>query len=116
MNDVKYGIIGAGMAWQFHRAGCKNNPKIKFVSVYDIDEKKAKRTAKSFKMEVYSNLDAFFKSEIDAVLIMVPQRHPSIWHMKRGLRYTYGWMKHVPGTREPVLRPGNSPNRESPIP
>ncbi len=72
MKVVKYGVIGTGVAWQFHRAGCKNNSKIKFVSVYDIDEKKASRTAKSFKMEAYSNLNSFLNSDIDAVLIMVP--------------------------------------------
>jgi len=73
MNVVKYGIIGTGGAWQFHRAGCKENPKVKFVSVFDINEKKARRTAKNFKMEAFSSdLDAFFKSDIDAVIIMVP--------------------------------------------
>jgi len=74
MNIVKYGIIGTGAAWEFHRAGCKSNPKIKFTSVYDIDEKRAKRKARPLKMEPFfgDNLDAFFKSNIDAVIIMVP--------------------------------------------
>lgn len=69
---IRYGIIGAGSAWTFHRAGCRKNPKVKFVSAYDINEKKAKRTAKTFNMTAYSNLDEFFKSEMDAVIIMVP--------------------------------------------
>jgi myo-inositol 2-dehydrogenase/D-chiro-inositol 1-dehydrogenase len=72
MNFVKYGIIGCGEAWNFHRIGCKNNPKIKFISVYDVDEKKARRNAKIHNMNAYSNLSDFLDSDIDAALIMVP--------------------------------------------
>ena len=42
MKHVKYGIIGCGGAWAFHSAGCKDNPKIKFNSVFDANEKAAK--------------------------------------------------------------------------
>ena len=72
MDYVKYGVIGCGSAWSFHQAGCNNNPNIKFTAVYDINEKLAKRIAKRFKMQYYSSLDSFLKSDIDAVLIMVP--------------------------------------------
>ncbi|MBY9004173.1 MAG: Gfo/Idh/MocA family oxidoreductase [Candidatus Lokiarchaeota archaeon] len=72
MKFVKYGIIGCGGAWAFHSAGCKNNPKIKFNSVYDINEKAAKRTARIHKMQYYSDIEGFLKSDIDAVIIMVP--------------------------------------------
>ncbi len=72
MDFVKFGIIGTGAVWRFHKLGSKNNPKIKFVSAYDIDEKKLNRVAKYSKLETYLNLDNFFKSDIDAVLIMVP--------------------------------------------
>jgi UDP-N-acetylglucosamine 3-dehydrogenase len=72
MNYVKYGIIGCGGAWAFHSAGSKHNPKIKFKSVYDINETAAKRAARIFKMQYYSNINAFLKSDIDAVIVMVP--------------------------------------------
>jgi myo-inositol 2-dehydrogenase/D-chiro-inositol 1-dehydrogenase len=72
LNFVKFGIIGCGDAWQFHKMGCKNIPIIKFTSAYDIDEMKLKRVAKYSKLETYSNLDDFLNSDIEAVLIMVP--------------------------------------------
>lgn len=72
MDFVKYGIIGSGSVWRFHRIGCKTNPKIKFTSVYDVNEKLARRSAKVNKMEYYNNVSDFLKSDIDAVLIMVP--------------------------------------------
>ncbi|MFX0074739.1 MAG: Gfo/Idh/MocA family protein [Candidatus Hermodarchaeota archaeon] len=72
MNSVKFGIIGSGIVWRFHKSGWKNNPKIRFTSIYDINEKMAKRIAKTNKMNYFNNPDDFFKSDIDAVLIMVP--------------------------------------------
>jgi predicted dehydrogenase len=74
MSDfVKFGIIGAGSAvWRYHKLGTKNNPQIKFISGYDIDEKKLAKTAKYSKLEPYSNLDTFLKSDIDAVMVLVP--------------------------------------------
>ncbi|MFX1453581.1 MAG: Gfo/Idh/MocA family protein, partial [Promethearchaeota archaeon] len=74
MNDfVKFGIIGAGSAvWRYHKLGTKNNNQIKFVSGYDVDEKKLTKTAKYSKLEPYSNLDAFLKSDIEAVMVLVP--------------------------------------------
>jgi predicted dehydrogenase len=72
MDVIKYGIIGVGSAWGFHSAGTRNNKKIKFTSAYDINEKAVKRTAKQYKMEYYTDLDKFLKTDIDAVLIMVP--------------------------------------------
>ena len=74
MSDyVKFGIIGAGSAvWRYHKLGTKNNPKIKFISGYDVDDKKLAKAAKYSKLEPYSNLDGFFKSDIDAVMVLVP--------------------------------------------
>ncbi|MFW9898470.1 MAG: Gfo/Idh/MocA family protein [Candidatus Thorarchaeota archaeon] len=72
MRVVKYGVIGCGSAWKFHSAGCRNNPKIRFTSVYDLNEKLAKRTAKKYKMAYYTSYDKLLQSDIDAVLIMVP--------------------------------------------
>ena len=72
MKSVKFGIIGSGIVWRFHKSGWKNNPKIRFTSIYDINEKLARRTAKLNKMDYFTNPDDFLKSDIDAVLIMVP--------------------------------------------
>lgn len=72
MKSVKYGIIGCGGAWAFHSAGSKSNPKIEFKSVYDVNETAAKRTARIYKMQYFKDINLFLKSDIDAVLIMVP--------------------------------------------
>ena len=72
MNHVKYGIIGTGSVWKNHFSGSRDNPLIKFVSLYDINERQARKAAKRFKMEPYTDLDAFLESDIDAVLVMVP--------------------------------------------
>jgi UDP-N-acetylglucosamine 3-dehydrogenase len=72
MDYVKFGIIGTGAVWGFHKLGSKKNPKIKFISAYDIDERKLNRVAKYSKLEIYSTLEDFLKSDIEAVLIMVP--------------------------------------------
>jgi len=74
MNDyVKFGLIGAGSSvWRYHKLGTKNNSQIKFVSGYDIDEKKLAKAAKFSKLEPYSDLDTFLKSDIDAVMVLLP--------------------------------------------
>ncbi len=72
MDSVKFGIIGSGTVWRFHQTGWNNNPKIKFTAVYDVNEKIAKRTARINKMNFYHTPESFLKSDIDAVLIMVP--------------------------------------------
>ena len=72
MDVVKFGIIGTGEVWRFHKLGSKNNPKIKFVAAYDVDENKLKNVSKFSKLETYTNLEVFLKSDIDAVLVLVP--------------------------------------------
>ncbi len=72
MDIVKFGIVGCGEAWRFHSLGIKNNPKIKINSTFDINEKKAKSAARKVKATAYSNYEDLLKSDIDAVLIMVP--------------------------------------------
>ncbi len=69
---VKFGIIGAGGAWRFHKLGAKNHPIIKFISAHDINEKTLQKTEKYSKLKTYTNLNEFLKSDIDAVLIMAP--------------------------------------------
>ena len=72
MDYLKYGIVGCGGAWNFHSAGIGSNPKIKIESIFDVDEKKRRRNAKKSKAQAYSSYDELLKSDIDAVLIMVP--------------------------------------------
>jgi predicted dehydrogenase len=72
MDFVKYGIVGCGEAWLFHRSGYNKDSKMKFVSVYDVDEKRAKNAARRFKMNTFPTYEEFLKSDIDAVLVMVP--------------------------------------------
>ncbi|MBY9014731.1 MAG: Gfo/Idh/MocA family oxidoreductase [Candidatus Lokiarchaeota archaeon] len=72
MTYVKFGIIGSGSVWRFHKFGWNNDPKIRFTAVYDVNEKVARRTAKVNNMSFFKDPEDFFKSDIDAVLIMVP--------------------------------------------
>lgn len=72
MDFVKYGIIGSGAAFRYHQRAVRNNPKIKFKSNFDTNELVGRSMAKKYKMEYYNNLNTFLKSEIDAVIIMVP--------------------------------------------
>ncbi len=76
MNSVKYGLVGIGntlnSAWPYHYVGCKDNPKIEFVSVYDINQKKAAKLAKIFKLKTFNSYEDLLESDIEAVLIMVP--------------------------------------------
>jgi len=75
---VKFGIIGAGSVWDFHRSACEDSPYLKFVAVYDKNQKHAEKVARRYKtnkMQAFSDLDQFLKSDIDAVLIMVPHTY-----------------------------------------
>jgi predicted dehydrogenase len=76
MDSVKYGLVGIGKtlnsAWPYHYAGSKNNPKLKFVSVFDINQKKGAKYAKRYKLRWFDSYEALLESDIDAVLIMVP--------------------------------------------
>ncbi len=75
MDRVKFGIIGAGGAWGFHSVGCKGSPVIEFTSVFDVNEKAAKRAAKrpdGTQMAVYTKIEELLQGDLDAVLIMVP--------------------------------------------
>ncbi|MFA5078499.1 MAG: M24 family metallopeptidase [Dehalococcoidia bacterium] len=75
---VKFGVIGAGSVWDFHRSACEDSPYLKFVAVYDKNQKHAEKVARRYranKMQAFSDLDQFLKSDIEAVLIMVPHTY-----------------------------------------
>ena len=78
MEPVKFGVVGAGSAWSFHSAGCLGSTALKFVSVYDVNQAQASRVATSHRvneMKAYGDLQEFLRSEIDAVLVMVPHAY-----------------------------------------
>ncbi len=65
---VKFGVIGVGSVWDFHGPACANSPYLKFVAVYDKNQKRAEKVARRYKankMQAYSDLDEFLKSDID---------------------------------------------------
>jgi len=75
---IKFGIIGAGSVWDFHRSACEDSPYLKFEAVFDKNQKHAEKVARRYranKMQAFGDLDEFLKSDIDAVLIMVPHIH-----------------------------------------
>lgn len=72
MELVKYGLIGSGVVWKYHQFGIRHIPKMKFKSLFDINERKGKKVAKAGNMNYFSDLEKFLKSDIDAVIIMTP--------------------------------------------
>ncbi|MFX0048799.1 MAG: Gfo/Idh/MocA family protein [Candidatus Hermodarchaeota archaeon] len=72
MDFINYGIIGTGVAWKYHQFGIRHIPQMKFKSVFDINERSGRNTAKASNMDYFSDLDKFLSSDIDAVIIMVP--------------------------------------------
>jgi myo-inositol 2-dehydrogenase / D-chiro-inositol 1-dehydrogenase len=74
MNKLKFGVIGAGDASNYHTIGAKNREEalFEYVAVCDINEKAAKRVARRNKSMAYTDLDEFLKSDLDVVLIAVP--------------------------------------------
>ncbi len=74
MGLVKFGIVGCGSAAYFHVPAAKSNQKgnLQFVAAHDINERALSRLSKMHKLTPYSDLDAFLRSDIDAVLLAVP--------------------------------------------
>ena len=78
MNPVKFGVIGAGGAWSFHSNACAGSELIRFTAIYDVNIKQAKKMARRYRvneMTPYANLDDFLKSDIEAVLVLVPHSY-----------------------------------------
>ena len=77
MKEVKFGIVGAGSAFRFHYLGAKSSTLIRFCAVYDSNFDRAKKVGEKFsvpgkELKPYKTLAEMLKSDIDAVLIMVP--------------------------------------------
>jgi len=78
MNHVRCGVIGGGGAWSFHSNACAGSELIKFTAIYDVNIKQARKMARRYRvneMTAYANLDEFLKSDIDAVLVLVPHMY-----------------------------------------
>ncbi|MBN1534799.1 MAG: M24 family metallopeptidase [Spirochaetes bacterium] len=78
MKQVRFGVIGAGGAWSFHSNACAESPLVTFTAVYDINAKHAAKMARRYRggdMKAFGDLGEFLKSDIDAVLIMVPHAY-----------------------------------------
>lgn len=78
MNKVKFGIIGAGGAFHFHSNGDRGSKYIDYTAVYDRDFEKAKKMARRYKdgdMKPFETLAEMLRSDIDAVLVMVPHAY-----------------------------------------
>lgn len=77
MDFVKFGIVGAGSAFRFHYLGLKSSKNVRFTAVYDANFDRAQKVAEKFSvpgkvLQPYQTLEEMLKSDIDAVLIMVP--------------------------------------------
>jgi predicted dehydrogenase len=77
LKEVKFGIVGAGSAFRFHYLGAKSSAAIRFCAVFDSNFDRAKKVAEKFsvsgkELKPYETLEEMLKSDIDAVLIMVP--------------------------------------------
>jgi UDP-N-acetylglucosamine 3-dehydrogenase len=74
MEPVKMGIIGAGDAGTFHALSFKGkqDARIKHVATCDLNEAAAKKLAAKFNGQSFTDIDAFLKQDMDAVLVAVP--------------------------------------------
>lgn len=78
VEPVKFGVVGVGGAWSFHSAACAGSSVLRFVSVYDVNSARASGVASQYRvneMRTYTDLQEFLRSEIDAVLVMVPHAY-----------------------------------------
>jgi len=80
MKYVRFGIVGAGSAFRFHYLGLKSSKTIRFTAVYDVSVDRARMVAEKFsvpgrELTPYATLEEMLKSDIDAVLVMVPHAY-----------------------------------------
>ncbi|MDR3338256.1 MAG: M24 family metallopeptidase [Treponema sp.] len=75
---VKFGVIGGGLAFNFHSNGDRGSDIIAYTAIYDRDFQNAKKMALRYRdgvMIPYETLDEMLVSDIDAVLVMVPHEY-----------------------------------------
>ena len=86
---LRFGIIGAGQAFQFHSNGDRGSRYLTFTAVYDTDYKKARKMAQRYTegtLVPYKTLDEMLAADIDAVLVLVPMPTTTIWSWRRPRR------------------------------
>jgi predicted dehydrogenase len=74
VNFVKFGIIGCGVAAEFHSAGIEGaeNPNIKFTGCFDVNKEILETFSKSKRIPPFNSMEELLDSDIDAALILVP--------------------------------------------
>ena len=77
---VKIGVVGVGAHCYRNILPCLTFLPVDLIAVCDINEDTAKKTAKQYGCEYYTNTQAMYeKADIEAVLICVsPQLHPKL--------------------------------------
>ena len=73
MDKVKVGVIGVGYLGQHHARIYSKMAEVELVGIIDIDEKRALKISKEYKVPVYTSLEEL-SSKIEAVSIAVPTK------------------------------------------
>ena len=76
--SLKMGVVGVGSLGQHHARICSELPEIDLVGIYDVDEKRAAKTAARCTCKVFGSLEEVAE-ETEAASIVVPtDRHRDI--------------------------------------
>ena len=80
MQEVSFGVIGAGRMGKIHSLSIQKIPNSKLVAVVDIVQGAAKKLAEEYKAEAYiGHKELLRRKDIDAVVICTPTNtHRSI--------------------------------------
>ena len=73
MNKIRTAVVGAGKMGQIHAKVLSKLPQSKLVAVVDIQPDKAKKLAKEYKCEFFTDSRELF-GKVDAVTIAVPTK------------------------------------------
>jgi predicted dehydrogenase len=78
MRRIKFGIVGTGNAWHFHRTAGEGSECLTYSAAYSRNFEKARRASAEYKdgvMKPCASLDELLDTDIDAVLVMVPHAY-----------------------------------------
>ncbi|HAJ79978.1 MAG TPA: hypothetical protein DCO75_09420 [Fibrobacteres bacterium] len=71
MNEIKMGVIGAGVLGSYHIDKCLQNPEVKLCGFYDANPARRREIMEKFKIPGYDNIIALL-NEVQAVIIATP--------------------------------------------
>ncbi len=71
---LKVGVIGAGVFGNYHAAKCASHPRIDFVGIFDPDDKRVRKAAKTHGTKAYDNCNTLMR-DCDAVIVASIARH-----------------------------------------